>query len=422
MDTPCVAACVVVGDDVRDLHACLASLRSLDPLVTRAVVVGVGASDRLLDFARQGGATVETLPAGTDLAVARNRAAELGDASWVLVLDPHERVSGDPARLARLLTTELGAVVQPDALAVEVRRGGHSEAAHARELRLYRPETAAFSGRLDERLGVRDSARELLVLTPLADIVAIATPQAPGDPAFDRDRLRRREARAGLVVARLDAEEERGDDLVSALVERARARRELGDSNGALADLNRARNLPAQDRYRWQAREELALLLIEHRHLQGARTCIRELREQGADGGCSDWLEAQVHAAQGQARDALAILERLGRVTRADGSLIGTPEVLTEKMILAARIHEEQRALDCCVQLVTVHGLARRYGRLLLKLWGGRSPQGLADRLREAASGGTGDIADALRSLHEPGPQVADRLLAADLREPVPAG
>lgn len=410
MDTPSLACCLVVGDDARDLHAALASLASLGDLHGGTVVVGMGAPERTLEFARRAGAQVFSRPDDGDLAAARNEAAAAAGTPWVFVLEPDDRVDANPALLEKLLVDDPGAVVRPDALQVEVQQGGDEEP--VRELRVYRTASCHFVGGIRPRLVTRDATRTLRPLNPGGDVVSVGTVHVDGSAA-ERARLKRREARATRVVDVLDADSVSGDELVSALVERARARRALGDGNGALIDLNRARALPASDRALDTAREELVGLLVEYRHLTGARTLIGQLRQGSGDPRYTDWLEAQVHAAEGQARHALEIVDRLredGLLTRADGAVIAPAELLNEAMVLAARVHDYDKAFECCLELVSRHGQARRYGRMLLKLWGSRSPQALAEVLSRAGAP-VEQVSAAMRGLQGAGPEVADALV-----------
>lgn len=415
METPSLACCLVIGDDTRDLHGLLASLSSLGDLSVGTVVVGMGASERTLEFARRAGATVHSRPDDGDLAAARNEAAALAETRWVFMLEADDRVSADPAMLRTLLVANPGEVVKPDALQIEVQAGEDVPA--TREVRIYRTDACYYVGGIRPRLVAREMGRTLKPLNPGSDVVRVASALG-SDPAGERARLLRREARATRVIEVLEADGVAGDDLVSALVERARARRGLGDGNGALADLNRARTEPASDKYTDIAREELIGLLIEHRHLKGARTLIAQLRESGIDAGYGDWLEAQVTAAEGQAQDALRIVEGLrsaGLLRRADGGVVSPPEILNETMILAARVHNYDLAFDTCLELVSRHGQARRFGRLLLKLWGSRAPAGLAARLDDAGAP-LESVAAAMRGLSVQGDAVASALEA---RRPV---
>ncbi|GAB47502.1 hypothetical protein [Mobilicoccus pelagius] len=411
METPSLTCCLVIGDDVRDLHGCLASLASLGDLLAGTVVVGMGVRARTLELARRAGAEVHERPDDGDLAAARNEAAGMAETEWVLVVEGDERVSADPALLAKLLEAQPGEVVRPDALQIEV--VGTTDASPTREIRLYRTASCQFLGGVQPRLATRELGHTLRPLNPGGDVIRVTAAYA-ADPVGERTRLRRRESRTSRVVEVLDAAGTEGDELASALVERARARRALGDGNGALADLNRARALSCSDRYRDIAREELVGLLLEHRHFTGARTLIGQLRAGGNDSGYSDWLEAQVHAAEGQAADALRIVDRLregGLLSRADGGVVAPPDILNETMILAARVHDYDKALECCLELVARHGQAHRYGRLLLKLWGHRSPEALAVEL-DRAGAPVESVAAALRQLPEPGPASAAALEA----------
>lgn len=403
MDHTRLAACVVVTQQTRDLFATLSSVQALGSIVSQVRVLAVDADAALVQSARRCGAITDAVIDNGDTAASWNLVAEAAQSPWVLLLSGDERVSGDAERLSRLLVCQPGAAIRPDALEI-VSTGPEGE---QRLPRLFRPETARFQGRLHPRLVARGASRDLRRLTPGADVISLT---APAEAVDEVTRWQRREARARRVLESLVSQGVGGDDLVGALIERARARRGLGDANGALADLNRARREPATDRYRWQAREELAALLIEHRHLTGAQTLIGELRTAGADEGYADWLQAQVHAAQGQASDALRILAGVARATRADGVPVTAPQILIETMILAARTHQYDKALDCCVELCTTHGLVERYGRLLLKLWGARSPRALADRLLASTSSNPPRLAQAFAKMPPPGPILADHL------------
>ncbi len=412
MTPPSLAACVVVTDEVHDLHACLASLQQLHPLVSQICVYGAGAPERVLEFARQAGAVVGAGPGEGDISLARNEAAALAGTSWVFIVEPHERVSADPGRLRRLLAIGPGMLAQPDCLSIQVRPAGADEGAPvARQARIYRAGAARYDGAAEPQLVPVSPGRKLTILTPAREVVAVTATGAQADPVAERARMRRRIERASATIAALEAGGAGGDDLVTALVDRARLYARIDEDNLALADLTRARATRCTQRYRWRAREDLALLLIRHGHFAGAETVLGELERDGADAGYASWLRALSAAAQGQARAALETLRELGEVRASGGELVGAPAILNERMVMAARVGEFGEALDCCVRLVAVHGLSRRYGRMLLKLWGPRSPQGLADRLVEAGGPHQVAVADTLRMLPEPGPAVAESLL-----------
>lgn len=407
MTVPRIAVCLVVTDEARDLHGCLQSVRQLGHLLTEVCVYGAGAPEQTLNAARHAGAQVQAAEWDGDLAGARNAAACMTDAPWVLVIEPTERLRVDIPALTKLLALPERMVGEPDAIALEVSRGRAGGVA-SREPRLYRPDRAHFVGTLEEHLVALTPGRDLVTLNSGVEVCSVwAVVQAQGD---QRERMQRRLARADAALSRLTAEGIGGNDLVTALVERSRARRSLGDDDGALADLTRARRVRAGDLYRRRAREDLTTLLIEHGYFKGANKLIDELRADGGDDEYSDWLTAQVHAAQGQARDAWDILRRLETVTASDGTVVATPQILTEQMHMANRIGEMDEALSCCVDLVARHGQARRHGRMLLKLWGPRSADGLADLLIQADGRHLDEVAAAMEGLPEPGPSVAQAL------------
>lgn len=412
MTAPLMSACVVVTDEVHDLHACLAALQKLRPLLSDIHVYGVAASERVLDFARKAGATVATGEGEHDVSAARNNAAAMAKSTWVLVVEPGEKIVADLERLQRLLVVEPGMMAQPDALSIQVRTtSDERDRSGSRQVRVYRPEVAKFDGMVDPRLVPVAEGRKLTILTPGREVISVSAASAERDPVIERARLERRIERANTAVADLEKSGVGGDDLVTALVDRARLLREIDEDNAALADLTRARTTRATQKYRWRARQELATLLIKHGHYGGAETVIAELDRDGADEAYSQWLRVLLSASQGKAREALEVLRELGEVKAADGRAVSTPAILNERMVMAARVGEFDEALDCCIQLVAVHGHASRYARMLLKLWGGRSAEGLADRLVAAGGLHQNTLAEALRQLGEPGAAVADSLL-----------
>lgn len=418
MTAPRIAVCLVVPDDAKDLHGCLQSARQLGPLLARICVYGAGAPEATLAFARNAGAVVEAGRWDGDLSAARNAAACMSDAPWVLVMEPNERLRVDVGELTRLLDMPDDMVGSPDALTVDISTGRGVGARASRSERIYRPDRAHFAGAIEEHLEPLEPGRALRTMSAGAEVIGLWSVVDDSGAGDEMERLRRREARSSAVLERLEAAGIGGNDLVTALVERSRVRRALGDDDRALADLNRARRVKASDAYRWRVREDLTTLLIEHGYFAGANKLIGELRQDGADSGYSDWLTAQMHAAQGQAHVAWEILRRLDNVTSSEGRVVATPEILTEQMHMANRLGELDEALHCCVDLVARHGLAARHGRMLLKLWGPRSPEGLSDLLIQADDRHLDEIAAALDVLPGLGPEVAARLREVRAEKP----
>ncbi|MBO3178572.1 glycosyltransferase family 2 protein, partial [Dermatophilus congolensis] len=409
MTTKLLAACIVATDEATDLRACIASLQRLTPLVSEICVYSIGADPRILDQATSAGATVTTGTGEYDESLARNNAAAMTDATWVLHLTPNDRVTADIERLERLIQATPGMMAQPDLLSILLTYD--EDPTEHREKLLYRPAIARFRGIHDPQLEPLIPGRKPTTLTPGRDVITINRATNTPDPATNRSRLERRRHRATTAITTLEHEGTAGDALVTALVERARLHRALGDDNAALTDLTRARATRATRICRWRARQDLASLLIAHNHHNAASAVIAELDRDGADSEYTAWLRALSSASQGKAYSALRTLRTLHNVTAADGRKVPTTTILNERMILAARIGEFDEALDCCIRLVSVHGQPQRFARMLLKLWGGRSAAGLAERLIETGGPNQTAVAAALAQLAEPGPTIAASLL-----------
>ncbi|WP_208313298.1 glycosyltransferase family 2 protein, partial [Dermatophilus congolensis] len=144
MTTKLLAACIVATDEATDLRACIASLQRLTPLVSEICVYSIGADPRILDQATSAGATVTTGTGEYDESLARNNAAAMTDATWVLHLTPNDRVTADIERLERLIQATPGMMAQPDLLSILLTYD--EDPTEHREKLLYRPAIARFRG------------------------------------------------------------------------------------------------------------------------------------------------------------------------------------------------------------------------------------------------------------------------------------
>lgn len=86
-----IAATLIARDEARCIARCLDSVR---PWVDRMVVLDTGSTDGTPDLARQAGAEVHHLDWLHDFSVARNRALDLADADWNLIIDADEWLDG----------------------------------------------------------------------------------------------------------------------------------------------------------------------------------------------------------------------------------------------------------------------------------------------------------------------------------------
>jgi glycosyltransferase involved in cell wall biosynthesis len=82
-----LAAVLIARDEARCIQRCL---ESLTPWVDKIVVLDTGSADATPDLARQCGAEVHHLAWPDDFSIARNRALDLADADWNLILDADE--------------------------------------------------------------------------------------------------------------------------------------------------------------------------------------------------------------------------------------------------------------------------------------------------------------------------------------------
>lgn len=84
---PNLAAVLIARNEERCIARCLDSLR---PWVGRMVVLDTGSTDATVARARQAGAEVHAMAWADDFSAARNRALDLADADWALILDADE--------------------------------------------------------------------------------------------------------------------------------------------------------------------------------------------------------------------------------------------------------------------------------------------------------------------------------------------
>ena len=82
-----IAATLIARNEARCITRCLDSVR---PFVDRLFVLDTGSTDGTQELARKAGAEVRQFDWPDDFSVARNRALELADADWNLVIDADE--------------------------------------------------------------------------------------------------------------------------------------------------------------------------------------------------------------------------------------------------------------------------------------------------------------------------------------------
>lgn len=92
---------MIVRNEEAQLARCLESAREV---VDEIVVVDTGSRDATPEIAAAFGARVDRLPWPDDFAVARNRALDLAEGDWILVLDADDELAAEDRPLVRPLT------------------------------------------------------------------------------------------------------------------------------------------------------------------------------------------------------------------------------------------------------------------------------------------------------------------------------
>jgi hypothetical protein len=91
-----LAATLIVRNEARCIGRCLESVR---PWVDKIVVLDTGSTDDTVDLARRAGAEVHRMAWPGNFSVARNRALDLADADWNLVIDADEWIASGGEQL-----------------------------------------------------------------------------------------------------------------------------------------------------------------------------------------------------------------------------------------------------------------------------------------------------------------------------------
>ncbi len=260
-----LSLCMIVKDEEEMLPGCLAPLQGV---VDEMIVVDTGSTDRTVQIAESFGARVVHFPWNGSFADARNASIEAATGDWLMYLDADEHMEAEDARLLRPLLartwregfylvetnytggTETGAAVTHMALRLWRNRSQYRFAGRIHEQKThtmptYLPERfeptpirVRHYGYLNQRIASKDKSQRNIQLlqqeaeearTPFTDYNLGSEYIVLGDFA---------EARIHLDRA-WDAIREQGLQSIGyapLLVSRvARARRELGDHDAAIA-------------------------------------------------------------------------------------------------------------------------------------------------------------------------------------------
>ncbi|MEO7335901.1 MAG: glycosyltransferase family 2 protein [Caldimonas sp.] len=153
-----IALVLIARNEAGCIQRCLASAR---PWVDDLLVLDTGSTDATIALARSAGARVESFRWIDDFAAARNRALELADADWNLVLDADEYLTLGGAEVAALRGTAPGFVgaIRVDSELDAAGSGTHASSWISRVL----PRGVHYAGLIHEQPVHRLAVRRLAV-------------------------------------------------------------------------------------------------------------------------------------------------------------------------------------------------------------------------------------------------------------------
>lgn len=98
-----LSVCMITKNEEKWIGECLEHLK---PIVSEFIVVDTGSSDRTKEIAREKGARVSTTEWENDFAKARNLSLDKATGSWILIIDPDERIAAKDLEAMKALTTD----------------------------------------------------------------------------------------------------------------------------------------------------------------------------------------------------------------------------------------------------------------------------------------------------------------------------
>ncbi|MBO3130020.1 glycosyltransferase [Dermatophilus congolensis] len=332
---------MIVKNEEAHLAQTLESCESLRPLLGEICVYDTGSTDTTRDIARAHGAKVAEGFWDNNYSRARNAAAAMSSAPWLLVLDADERVFANPTRLAHELAVAEAA--NDVALYIEAApTSAPGERMQGNEYwmspRIYRPDLAHYARPVHAELRGLDGHR-----------FNESTELAPGtirieNDGFGASRTKNSVQRALSLTKVAKASRSDTADQMAALVDQARAQWGAGDPDNARKSLHAAIALdPSTTYYRW-AYQWLIRIELETENIDAAARELDVLKGFAPTDSYTRWLEAHLKLAQGQTSEALHIVQSLDHVVDAAGLPLSR-EVVAEAQLAAARQTDDALAI-----------------------------------------------------------------------------
>ncbi len=403
---PLLAATLIVRDEAEHLPRCLAALTGV---VDEICVYDTGSVDGTVALARRAGARVLQGSWDGDFARARNEALAMTRATWALVVDADETLHADVATLRAFLAGRIGtpSATELDMVMTHVVNltDGDRERDGLTSVRLFRPATVHYAGRVHERPVRRDGEPPRTVEVPrtLLHVRHRGYASAAAVRAKAQRNLSIAQAQLDDLVAARCEDETLGARV---LLDLGRSLLGVGRRQEAVEAFETLRELQDGGPLRAQATALLAQVLLDEGGFDEVVLVLEaDLRACGADPRYCDWLRAQALARLGSRDEALALLRGIDALVDPSGNHHPLAPVLVARTLHAMAAGRLEEAGEALAEAMTVHGVRGQAG-LLLELWSGRE-DGLADSLRRRGGPYLDEVLSALAAEGPFGAQVA---------------
>lgn len=417
MEQPLLDVVMIVKNEESALPRSLGRLNALRPLVNEVCVYDTGSTDATVHVAESFGARVERGYWDGDFSRARNAAAVMAHAKWLLVVDADEEVVADRLELAKTLNECLTEnLTGYDALMITVRNLDHDPAKTitAPSVRFYRPGRCHYKGEIHETIHPLNKAH--LFGRRILDHVVLINHHGYINHEELIDKGRRNENSAQLEIERLEQTSAAPEQVQNALLNRARSRELAQDFSGALEDYASVRRLQAKSRAREWAGIAQADLLLRLGAANEAAVIARELSLEGSSPDYVYWIRAQAARMQKRYADELTLLRQINVVVNPVGIQLPTAGVLHARTIAAARAGEHDEAIACAISAVARHGAVQDNAKWLLAIWGSSSLAVLCQLLTETGPDNIDVMVQEFQNLGSSGQELAQLLLTEKSR------